>query len=61
MEKKNCQESDKFGYSFIKSDIMFIYLLCIYKKLIILRLFIIGTLTFTMYFLTNLTCLGYII
>ena len=26
------QSSDKFGYSFIKNDIMFMYLLCIDKK-----------------------------
>ena len=37
MEKKNtfCQNSDKFGYSFIANDIAFIYLLSISKKLII--------------------------
>ena len=33
MEKKIFyQNSDKFSYSFIKNDIMFMYLLCIYKK-----------------------------
>ena len=35
--------SGKFGYSVIKNDIMFMYLLCIYKKTIILSLFQIGT------------------
>ena len=32
MEKTFCQNSDKFGYSFIYKDIMFMYILCIYKK-----------------------------
>ena len=50
------QNSDKFGYSFIKSDIMFMYLLCIYKKLVILTLFKTDTLNFTMHILTILTC-----
>ena len=50
------QNSDKFGRSFTKNDIMYIYFLCIYKKLIILSLFKIATLNFTMYILTNLTC-----
>ena len=27
-----CHNSDKFGYSFIKSDIMFMFILYIYKK-----------------------------
>ena len=31
MKKAFCQNSDKFGYSFIKNDIMFMYLLCICK------------------------------
>ena len=35
---------------------LFMYLLCIYKKRIILSLFKIDTLTFTMYILTILTC-----
>ena len=35
---------------------MFMYLLCIYKKPIILSLFKIDTLNFTMYILTILTC-----
>ena len=39
MEKTFCQNSDRFGYSFIKNDIMFMYLLYIYKKPIILSLF----------------------
>ena len=50
MEKKNFQNSDKFGYSFIKSEIMFMYLLCIYKKLIILSIFNIDSLNFTIPF-----------
>ena len=41
--------------SFFKND-MFIYLLCIYKKTIILSLFKIGTLNCTMYILTISTC-----
>ena len=56
MEKKTfCQNSDEFGYSFIKNDIMFMYILSIYKKNIILSLFKIDTLNFTMYILTILT------
>ena len=38
-KKKNCQPSHKFDYSFIKNDIMFMSVLCIYKKTIILILF----------------------
>ena len=58
MEKKTfCQNSDKFVYSFIKNNIMFMYMLCIYKKSnIILSLSKIDTLKFTMYILTILTC-----
>ena len=56
MEKTFYQNNDKFSYSFIKNDIMFMYLLYIYKKPIILSLFKIHTLNFTMYILTNLTC-----
>ena len=56
MEKKICQNSDKFGDSFIKNDIMLMYLLFFYKKLIILSLLKIDTLNFTMYILTILTC-----
>ena len=44
-----CQNSDKF-------DIMFMYTLCFYKKNIILSLFRIDTLNFTVYILTILTC-----
>ena len=56
MEKKTfCQNSDYFGYCFVKND-MLMYLLCIYKKPIILSLFKIDTLNFTMYILTILTC-----
>ena len=65
MEKKSlfCQNSDKFGYSFIKNGysfikngIRFMYLLCIYKTLIILSPFNTETLNFIMHILTNLTC-----
>ena len=36
--KKNIlSKCDKFGYSFIKNDIMFMYLLCVYKTPIILK------------------------
>ena len=52
-KKTFCQNSDKFGYSFIKDD-MFMYLLCVYKNPIILSLFKIDT--FTLYILTILTC-----
>ena len=51
-----CQNSDKFEHSFIKNDIMFMYTLCFYKKNIILSLFRIDTLNFTVYILTILTC-----
>ena len=53
-EKTFCQSSDYFGYRFIKNNIMFMYLLCIYKKPIILSLIKIDTLNFTMYILTIL-------
>ena len=43
------------GYSFIKNDIMFMYIPCVYKKTIILSLFKIDTLNFTMDILTILT------
>ena len=55
-KKAFCQNSNKFCYSFIKNVIMFMYLLYIYKKAIILSLFKIDTLNFTMYILANLTC-----
>ena len=55
-KKTFCQNSDKFGYSFIKNDTIFMYLLCIYKKIIVLSLFKIDTLNFTMYILTIWTC-----
>ena len=56
MEKKTfCQNSDYFRYRFIKNDIMFMHLLCIFKKPIILNLFKIDTLNFTMYIVTILT------
>ena len=54
-EKTFCQSSDYFGYRFIKNNIMFMHLLCIYKKPIILSLIKIDTLNFTMYILTILT------
>ena len=47
--------SDKFCCSFIKNDIMFMYWLYIYKNPIILSLFNIDALNFTMYILANLT------
>ena len=50
------QNSDKFGPRFTKNDIMYMYFLCIYKKTIILSLFKITTLNYTMYILTILTC-----
>ena len=54
---QNCQNSDKFGYSFVKKNIMLMYILCIYKKKsIIVRLFKTDTLNLTMYILTILTC-----
>ena len=56
MERNIFQNSDNFGYSFIKNDIMFMYLLCTYKTLIILSFFNIDTLSFIMYIITNLTC-----
>ena len=56
MEKTFCQNSDYFRYRFIKSNIIFMHLLCIYKKIIILSLFKIDTWNFTMYILTILTC-----
>ena len=55
-KKTFCRNSDKFGYSFIKNYIMFMHMLCIYKKTIILSLFKIDTFNFTMYILTILTC-----
>ena len=54
-KKSFCQNSDKIGYSFIKND-MFMYLLCIYKELIILSLLKVDKLNFTMYILTILAC-----
>ena len=53
--KAFCQNSGKFGYSFIKNNIMFMYILCIYKKTIILSLFKTDILNFTMYILMILT------
>ena len=55
-KKTFCRNSDNFGYNFIKNDIRFMYLLCIYKKLIILSLFNVDTLNFTMYILTSFAC-----
>ena len=55
-KKTFCQNSNKFGYSFIKTDIMFMHLICIYKRNIILSLFKTDTLNFTMYIFTILTC-----
>ena len=53
-KKAFCHNSYNFGYSFIKNDIMLMYILCIYKKPIVLSLFKIDTLNFTMYVLTIL-------
>ena len=47
---------DKFGYSFIKNEIIFMYIPSIYKKNIILSLFKIDALNVTMYIFTILTC-----
>ena len=55
MEKNILSKCDKFGYSFIENDIMFIYIHCIYRKNI-LSLFKTDTLNFTMYDLMILTC-----
>ena len=49
------QNSEKFGYSFIKSDIGYMYLSFIYKNPIMLSLLEIVTLNITMYILTILT------
>ena len=54
--ESGCDHSDYFGYRFIKNNIMFMYLLCIYKTPIILSLFKIDTLKFAMYILMNFTC-----
>ena len=51
-----CQNSDKFGYSFMKNYIMFNYILCIYKNIFILSLLKIDALNFTMYIFMILTC-----
>ena len=51
-----CQNSDYFLYCFIKNDTIFMYLLCIYKKTIILILFKIDTSKFTVYIVIILTC-----
>ena len=57
MEKNTfCQNSEYPRYCFIENDIMFMHLLCIYKKAIILSLFKIDTLSFTMHILTILAC-----
>ena len=60
-KKTFCQNSYKFGYSFIKNDIMFMFMyllciLCIYKNPIILSLFKVDTLNSIMYILMILTC-----
>ena len=57
MEKTVGQNSEKFGYSFIKNNIMFIDILCIFfKKSIILSLLKVDALNFTMYIFLILTC-----
>ena len=55
-KKTFCQNSNYFGYSFIKNDILFMYLLCIYKKPVILSLFKLDILNFTLYILTTFLC-----
>ena len=51
------QNSDRFGYCFIKNNIMFMYYYFVFtKKNIILSLCKIDTWNFTMYILTILTC-----
>ena len=52
--KKNLQNSEKFGNSFIKNDIIYMNLLFIYKNPIILNLLNIVALKFTMYILVHL-------
>ena len=54
-KKSFYQNSGRFGYSLIANDIMFMYLLCNYKKPIILNLFKIDKLHFTTYILAILT------
>ena len=54
-KKNQCQNFDKFGYNIIKNGISCMYLLCIYKQIIIFRIFKINTLNFTMYISTILT------
>ena len=49
MEKTFYQNSDKFSYSLIENDVMFMYLLCLYKKSIIVSIFKIDTLNLTMH------------
>ena len=56
-KKTFCQNSDCFGYRFIKNDIMFMHLLCIYKNHTILSLSKNDTLNLAMYIITILTCL----
>ena len=55
-KKTFCQNSDYFCYCFIKNDIMFMHLLCIYKNRLYFKPFKIDTLNFTMYILMILTC-----
>ena len=55
-KKTFCQNSDKFGCSFIKNGIMFMYVLYIYTKPTILSLFKVDTLNFTTYIFANLIC-----
>ena len=55
-KKTFCQNSNYFGCSFIKNDILFMYFLCIYKKPVILSLFRLDILNFTLYILTTLLC-----
>ena len=50
------QNSEKCGYSFIKDEIISMCLPFIYESLILLSLFKIVTLNFSMYILIKLTC-----
>ena len=48
--------NEKFSYNILKNGIIYLNLLCIYKRPIILSLFKFDTLNFIIYILTILTC-----
>ena len=50
--KSFCQNREKFGYSFNENGIIFMYILCIYKKTHILSPFKTDILNFIMYIST---------